>query len=127
MCSSSDPTVMPLPHQAIEVYMHLAWLLRSMPPGTPILKRRIKDALAYILKLQIQTDTPKRYRRYRKATCTLRIARHVLDWIVALATALRTESEEEGTEKLLRLCQLAATRARRESMRRPLRARASKK
>ena len=118
---------MPLPLQAAEIYMHLAWLLRSMPPGTPILKRRITHALACTLQLQTQTKTPKPCRRYRQATCTLRTARYVLDWVVALAKALRTESEEEGTEKLLRLCQLAATRARRESMRRPLRARASKK
>ena len=49
-----------------------------------------------------------------------------MDWILALATVLRAEFEQEGAE-LLRLCQLAAARARRESMRRPLRARISKK
>ena len=117
---------MPLPHQAIEVYMHLDWLLRSMRPGT-ILQRRIENALAYALKLQMQTHTPKPCRRYRKATCTVRLARHVLAWILALASVLWTEFEQEGAEELLRLCQLAATRARRESMRRPLRARSSKK
>ena len=50
---------MPLPTQVVEVSMHLSWLLRSIPPGTPILRRRLKAALAYALKLRAQTKTPQ--------------------------------------------------------------------
>ena len=113
---------MPLPTQANEVYMNLDWLNRSLAPGTPILRRRIKGALASVMALQANMKAPRTRRRYKKTTCTVRCARFVLDWVIALSTVLQTELEGDSGEELLRLCQLAATRARRESMRRPRRA-----